>query len=313
VAATTIDEAGEAQLTPGLASRIITLVAVAIPPLGLLVVAGAFWGVAVTPVDLGLLLFLYVVPGLGITIGFHRYFTHKSFETSNVMRAILAILGAMTTQGPVSQWVSDHRKHHAFSDVEGDPHSPHVGFGAGVLGALRGLWHSHVGWLFSTKGLVVRTRFGRDLTADRLLRVIDRMYFVWVALGFAIPYAIGYSIDGVSGGLQAMVWGGLVRIALFQHVTWSVNSICHMFGGRTYETRDESRNNWLLALPSLGEAWHNNHHAFPSSAVHGLDDRQLDFSGFLIHQMERIGLVWDVKRVDVAARLRRRVADEAVS
>ena len=149
------------------------------------------------------------------------------------MRAVLAILGAMTTQGPVSQWVSDHRKHHAFSDVEGDPHSPHVGFGAGVLGAVRGLWHSHVGWLFSTKGLVVRTRFGRDLTADRLLRVIDRMYFVWVALGFAIPYAIGYSIDGVSGGVQAMVWGGLIRIALFQHVTWSVNSICHMFGRRT--------------------------------------------------------------------------------
>jgi stearoyl-CoA desaturase (delta-9 desaturase) len=229
------------------------------------------------------------------------------------MRAVLAILGAMTTQGPVSQWVSDHRKHHAYSDVEGDPHSPHVGFGAGVLGAVRGLWHSHVGWLFSTKGLVVRTRFGRDLTGDRLLRVIDRMYFVWVALGFAIPYAIGYAIAGVSGGVQAMVWGGLIRIALFQHVTWSVNSICHMFGRRTYATRDESRNNWLLALPSLGEAWHNNHHAFPSSAVHGLDERQLDLSGYLIHKMERIGLVWDVKRVDLAARLRRRVTDETVS
>jgi stearoyl-CoA desaturase (delta-9 desaturase) len=152
VAATTIDETDGIDLEPGLATRIITLIAVAVPPLGLLIVAGTWWGVAVTPVDLGLLLFLYVVPGLGITIGFHRYFTHKSFETSNVMRAVLAILGAMTTQGPVSQWVSDHRKHHAFSDVEGDPHSPHVGFGAGVLGALRGLWHSHVGWLFSTKG-----------------------------------------------------------------------------------------------------------------------------------------------------------------
>ena len=294
-------------------TRIITLVAVALPPLGLVAVAGAWWGIAVTPVDLALLLVLYIVPGLGITIGFHRYFTHKSFETFAWMRAVLAILGAMTTQGPVSQWVSDHRKHHAYSDVEGDPHSPHVGFGAGVLGAVRGLWHSHVGWLFSSKGLVVRTRFGRDLTGDRLLRVIDRMYFVWVALGFAIPYAFGYAIGGVSGGVQAMVWGGLIRIALFQHVTWSVNSICHMFGRRTYATRDESRNNWLLALPSLGEAWHNNHHAFPSSAVHGLDERQLDLSGYLIHKMERIGLVWDVKRVDLAARLRRRVADETVS
>jgi stearoyl-CoA desaturase (Delta-9 desaturase) len=295
VAATTIDETDGMHLAPGLASRIITLVAVAIPPLGLLLVAGVFWGVAVTAVDLGLLLFLYVVPGLGITIGFHRYFTHKSFETSNPMRAVLAILGAMTTQGPVSQWVSDHRKHHAYSDVEGDPHSPHVGFGAGVLGAMRGLWHSHVGWLFSTKGLVVRTRFGRDLTADRLLRVIDRMYFVWVALGFAIPYAIGYSIDGVSGGVQAMVWGGLVRIALFQHVTWSVNSICHMFGKRPFETDDESRNNWAVAFVSLGEGWHHSHHAFPTSARHGLEGRQFDPSYALIKLFARLGWAWDVK------------------
>ena len=292
--------------TPPLASRIITLVAVVLPLAGLLSVVGFFWGVAARPADLALLLALYVIPGLGITIGFHRYFTHRSFETSRPVRAVLAVLGCMTTQGPVSQWVSDHRKHHAFSDVDGDPHSPHIGRRAEALGAIRGFWHSHVGWLFFTKGLVVRTRFGKDMVADRMLRVIDRMYFVWVALGFAIPFAAGYALAGLRGGIEGAVWGGLVRIALFQHVTWSVNSVCHMFGRRSYASRDESRNNWLLALPSLGEAWHNNHHAFPSSAVHGIDRGQLDVSGWLIGLMERLGLVWDVKRVDTRSKVRRR-------
>ena len=135
---------------------------------------------------------------------------------------------------------------------------------------MRGFWHSHVGWLFSTKGLVVRTKYGRDLLEDTIIRNVDRLYFVWVALGFVVPFAVGYALDGMRGGVEATIWGGLVRIAVFQHVTWSVNSICHMFGRRDFDVRDESRNNWLLALPSLGEAWHNNHHAFPSSAVHGL-------------------------------------------
>jgi stearoyl-CoA desaturase (delta-9 desaturase) len=298
---------------PPNAHRVVTLIAVVLPPLGILAVIGTRWGVAVKPVDLVLFALFYVIPGLGITVGFHRYFTHRSFETSRPLKTLLAVLGSMTSQGPVCQWVSDHRKHHAHSDVEGDPHSPHVGSGAGLMGAVRGFWHSHVGWLFSTKGLVVRTKYGRDLLEDAIVRNVDRLYFLWVTLGFVLPFAVGYLLDGVRGGVEATIWGGLVRIAVFQHITWSVNSICHMFGRRDFDVRDESRNNWLLALPSLGEAWHNNHHAFPSSAVHGLDDKQLDLSGFLIHQMERIGLVWDVKRVDVAARLRRRVADEAVS
>ena len=293
---------------PSTASRVITLVAVVAPLLGLATVVSTLWGVAVRPVDLVLFALFYVIPGLGITVGFHRYFTHKSFECGNAVRATLAVLGAMTTQGPVSQWVSDHRKHHAHSDRHGDPHSPHVGMGAGVLGALRGFWHSHVGWLFSTKGLVVRTKYGRDLIEDTLLRRIDTWYFVWVALGFAIPFAVGYAVSDLRGGLEAMVWGGFVRIAIFQHVTWSVNSICHMFGKRDYDARDESRNNWLLALPSLGEAWHNNHHAFPSSAVHGLGKRQLDLSALVIRGLERVGLVWDVKVPDAASIERRRAA-----
>ena len=272
---------------------------------------GTLWGVAVRPIDLVLFAFFYVVPGLGITVGFHRYFTHRSFETSRPIKTLLAVLGSMTSQGPVCQWVSDHRKHHAHSDVEGDPHSPHVGSGAGLMGAVRGFWHSHVGWLFRTKGLVVRTKYGRDLLEDTIVRNVDRLYFLWVTLGFVLPFAAGYLIDGVRGGVEATIWGGLVRIAVFQHITWSVNSICHMFGRRDFDVRDESRNNWLLALPSLGEAWHNNHHAFPSSAVHGLGRFQFDLSALVIRGLERVGLVWDVKVPDVTSQARRRAAADA--
>jgi len=296
---------------PPAANRVITLIAVVLPPLGILAVIGTLWGVAVGPIDLVLFALFYVVPGLGITVGYHRYFTHRSFETSRPLKALLAVLGSMTSQGPVCQWVSDHRKHHAHSDVEGDPHSPHVGAGSGLMGALRGFWHSHVGWLFSTKGLVVRTKYGRDLIEDAIVRNVDRLYFVWVALGFALPFAIGYLLDGVRGGVEATIWGGLVRIAVFQHITWSVNSICHMFGRRDFDVRDESRNNWLLALPSLGEAWHNNHHAFPSSAVHGLGRFQLDLSALVIRGLEKAGLVWDVKVPDVTSQTRRRTAADA--
>ncbi len=296
---------------PPTANRIVTLIAVVLPPLGILAVIGTLWGVAVGPIDLILFALFYVVPGLGITVGFHRYFTHRSFETSKALKTLLAVLGSMTSQGPVCQWVSDHRKHHAHSDVEGDPHSPHVGSGSGLMGALRGFWHSHVGWLFSTKGLVVRTKYGRDLIEDAIVRNVDRLYFLWVALGFALPFAVGYLLDGTRGGVEATIWGGLVRIAVFQHITWSVNSICHMFGRRDFDVRDESRNNWLLALPSLGEAWHNNHHAFPSSAVHGLGRFQLDLSALVIRGLEKAGLVWDVKVPDVTSQTRRRTAADA--
>jgi stearoyl-CoA desaturase (Delta-9 desaturase) len=296
---------------PPTAHRMITLLAVVAPPLGILAVIGTLWGVAVGPTDLILFALLYLVPGLGITVGFHRYFTHRSFETSRPVKALLAVLGSMTSQGPVCQWVSDHRKHHAHSDVEGDPHSPHVGSGKGLKGMVRGFWHSHVGWLFRTKGLVVRTKYGRDLLEDAIIRNVDRLYFVWVSLGFVVPFIVGYLLDGVRGGIEATIWGGLVRIAVFQHITWSVNSICHMFGRRDFDVRDESRNNWLLALPSLGEAWHNNHHAFPSSAVHGLGKRQFDVSALVIRGLERAGLVWDVKVPDVTSQARRRAAADA--
>ncbi|MBY0309036.1 MAG: acyl-CoA desaturase [Phycisphaerales bacterium] len=278
-----------------IASRVVTLVAVLVPPLGVLSALGILWGVAVRPVDVALLAGLYVACGLGITVGFHRLFSHRSFKTTPAVRATLAILGSMTIQGPLTQWVTDHRKHHALSDREGDPHSPH-GAREGLLGGLSGLLHAHMGWLFTTKGMERGRRYGRDLYEDRLIRRIDRLYMLWVVLSLGIPFAVGYAVDPtLRGGLTGLVWGGLVRIFLFQHMTWSVNSICHTFGRRAYETEDQSRNNWVIALPTFGEGWHNNHHAFPGSAIHGLGRRQLDVSWWVIRGLERLGLAWDVK------------------
>ena len=289
-------------------SQVVTVVAVLVPPFGLLSAMGVLWGVGFGAVSLATLVGMYTLCGLGITVGFHRLFTHRSFETTQPVRALWAILGCMAMQGPLTQWVTDHRKHHALSDQEGDPHSPHAGRGDGIVGVLVGLFHAHMGWLFHAKGLERGWQYGRDLYSDRLVRTIDRLYLVWVVVTLGIPFLAGYAAGGgsVSLGLEAMVWGGILRIFLFQHVTWSINSICHAFGTRPYRTRDESRNVWLLALPSFGEAWHNNHHAFPASAVHGLDPRQLDLSALVIGGMERLGLAWDVKRPSERQRARRR-------
>jgi len=289
-------------------SRIITFVAVAGPPLGLLVAMGTLWGVAAGPVDLALLIAMYVICGLGISLGFHRYFTHRSFQARSWFKVTLAILGSMTLQGPVTQWVTDHRKHHALSDQPGDPHSPHTHDGDTWVAGVLGLWHAHVGWLFRTKGMERGEHYGRDLYADRTIRMIDRLYFVWVALTFAIPFAIGYAASGGSleRGLQALLWGGVLRVFLFQHSTWAVNSVCHRFGSRDFPTRDESRNNLAIALLTFGEGWHNNHHAFPSSARHGLLRGQFDLSAWLVRPLERLRVIWDVKLPDAAALARRR-------
>ncbi len=293
-------------------SQLVTLVAVVVPPLGLLSAMGLLWGVAFHPVDLVLLLVLYVVCAFGTTIGFHRFFTHKGFEARTPVKAVLAILGCMTVQGPLTQWVTDHRKHHALSDREGDPHSPHAGHGEGVLGALKGFGHAHVGWLFTLKGMERGREYGRDLYDDRLVRAIDRLYLLWVAVTLGLPFLVGFLVGGTwERGVEAMVWGGLLRIFLYQHATFSVNSICHMFGRQAYRSRDESRNNWLVALLVFGEGWHNNHHAFPSSARHGLDRYQLDVSWWVIRAMEKVGLVWDVKRPGADQLARRRLQPEA--
>ena len=289
-------------------SQIVTLVAVVVPPLGLFSAMGLLWGVAFRWVDVALLVTLYIVCAFGTTIGFHRYFTHKGFEARAPVKVALAILGCMTMQGPLTQWVTDHRKHHALSDQPGDPHSPHVGHGEGALGALKGFVHAHVGWLFSNLGMEQGREYGKDLYEDRLVRTIDRLYVVWVVLTLGIPFAIGYAIGGSwKAGLEGLVWGGLLRIFLYQHATFSVNSICHMFGRRDYRTRDEARNNWLVALLVFGEGWHNNHHAFPASARHGLHRFQVDLSWLVIRGMEKLKLVWDVRVPDAAQMERRRL------
>jgi stearoyl-CoA desaturase (delta-9 desaturase) len=284
--------------------RIANLV-VTILPLGLLGLAmWLMWGGALRWADLVVLAVTYTLTGVGITVGFHRMLTHRSFKTSAPLRAMFAALGSAAIEGPVIEWVSNHRKHHQYSDQPGDPHSPHVDHGSGWSGALRGLYHAHVGWIFSGDALADEQRYAKDLIADPVVSFIDRTFVVWVLAGLAFPFALGYALTGtVFGGLMGLLWGGAVRIVFLHHATFSINSLCHYFGRRGYETHDESRNNVWLALPTLGEAWHNNHHAFPTSARHGLRWWQLDPSGWLICALERVGLVWDVVRIAPERRL----------
>ena len=297
-----------AEHTPASRSPVAAFVNVAVPPVGLLFAMGILWGVALHPVDVIALVVLYALTGLGITVGLHRLFTHRSFEAARPVQAVLAVLGSMAVEGFVTDWVADHRCHHAHSDVEGDPHSPHVGRQPGLRGRLAGLWHAHMGWIFR-RGPAERTlTYAKDLCDDRMIRAIDRLYLLWVVLTLGIPFAIGYAVGGTPArGFETLVWAGLIRVLLVHHATWSVNSICHTYGTRPYRARDESRNNWLLALPTLGESWHNNHHAFPSSAVLGLDRRQLDLGAFVIRGLERLGLAWNVHHPEPAQRQRRRV------
>ena len=289
-------------------SQVVTLIAVVVPPLGLVLGMGLLWGIEFHWIDLALFGGLYVLCAFGTTIGFHRLFTHKGFEARAPVKATLAILGCMTMQGPITQWVTDHRKHHAFSDQEGDPHSPHAGYDGGFRGAARGFLHAHVGWMFSNLGMEQGRDYGRDLYEDRVVRTIDRLYLLWVVLTLGIPFAIGFAVGGTwSAGVEGLVWGGLIRIAAYQHATFSVNSICHMFGRQDYRSRDEARNNWVVALLVFGEGWHNNHHAFPVSARHGLARWQLDVSWWVIRGLEKLRLVWNVKVPDAAQLERRRV------
>ena len=279
-------------------SQVVTLIAVIVPPLGILSAMGLLWGVAFHWVDVALLAAFYVLCAFGTTIGFHRYFTHRGFETRKPLEGLLAILGCMTMQGPLIQWVTDHRKHHALSDQPGDPHSPHVGHEDGAWGAVRGFVHAHVGWLFDNLGMEQGREYGKDLYENRLVRTIDRLYIVWVAVTLGLPFLIGYAVGGIETGLEALVWGGLIRIFLYQHATFSVNSICHMFGRQDYRSRDQARNNWVVAVLVFGEGWHNNHHAFPASARHGLHRWQIDVSWWVIRGLEKLRLVWNVKVPD---------------
>jgi stearoyl-CoA desaturase (delta-9 desaturase) len=241
---------------------------------------------------------MYLLTAAGITVGFHRLLTHRSFQTSKPLEYTFAILGTMAVQGPVISWVADHRKHHAHTDEEGDPHSPHVGHDGGVRGVFAGLWHAHTGWLMSTQGRADWKRYAPDLYEDRGMRTISRRFVLLIAASLAIPALAGYILSGtLLGAFTGLLWGGLVRIFFVHHVTWSVNSVCHFLGSRRFDTDDRSTNVFWLALPSLGESWHHNHHAFPRSAVHGLKRWEPDPSAFIITVMEKMGLARNVVRI----------------
>ena len=279
--------------------RNVNIAAVLIPFLGTLTAAALLWGNYLRPRDVGIFAVMYALSAIGVTVGFHRLLTHRAFQTHRWLRYLLAALGSLSVQGPVIDWVADHRKHHAYADEDGDPHSPHAGHGAGFAGMLRGLWHAHTGWLFRTHGQASSRRFAPDLLEDPGMRALNRAFPALALASLLLPFLLGLAFGrGVlAAGLSALLWGGLVRIFLVHHITWSINSICHFFGRRRFVTDDHSTNVFWLALPSLGEAWHHNHHAFPRSAFHGLRWYELDPSGWLILALARAGLAWDVIRV----------------
>jgi stearoyl-CoA desaturase (delta-9 desaturase) len=280
------------------AHKISNLLGAIVPFLAFIAAIVLLWNRIVDWSDLALFALMYVLTGLGITVGFHRLLTHRSFMTFRPVEYLFATLGSMAVQGPVIAWVADHRKHHAHTDDEGDPHSPHVGHGDGVIGALRGLWYAHMGWLFDAHGRAEAERYARDLVEDRGMRFLSRWFLGVAALGLLIPAGLGYLIDGtLKGALTGLLWGGFVRIFMLHHVTWSINSVCHFFGRRRFEVEDHSTNVFWLALPSFGESWHHNHHAFPRSAVHGLKWWEIDASAAVIRTLRRAGLAWNVVEI----------------
>ena len=278
----------------GLKVRLINLAAVTIPFAGLVAAIILLWGVAFNWVYLALLGGMYAATAIGINVGYHRFFTHRSFKTPRFIEAILAVLGSMAVEGPVIQWAAMHRCHHQHSDEHQDPHSPHS-HDAGLWNMVRGMWHAHMGWLFRPHppGLA---RYVNDLRKDRLVRRMSKLFPLWVLVGLLIPAALGglFTLSWM-GVLLGFIWGGLVRIFLVHHVTWSINSVCHIWGTRPFQTNDESRNNAIFGVLAFGEGWHNNHHAFPTSARHGLRWWQLDVTYMIIRGMALVGLARDVR------------------
>src|SRR3954463_12984783 len=279
------------------AHRLTNLAGGFLPFAGFVVAIVLLWDRWVDWSALGVLAVMYVLTGLGVTLGFHRLLTHRSFATYKGVQYVFAALGSMSVQGPVMSWVADHRKHHAHTDKDGDPHSPH-GHGGGLKGAVKGLWYAHMGWLFDRAGQAEHDRYARELHEDPGMQRIHRLFGVWVLVGIAIPFGLGYAIDGTIGGaLAAALWGGAVRIFLLHHVTWSINSVCHFFGTRRFAVDDHSTNVFWLSLLSMGESWHHNHHAFPRSAHHGMRWWEVDVTGYVIRVLRRLGLAWNVVEI----------------
>lgn len=286
--------------------KVANLGAVVVPFLATLLAVVFLWNDLVGPADLAIAAAMYLLTAIGITVGFHRLLTHRSFQTPKSVEYAFAVLGSMAVQGPVISWVADHRKHHAHTDAEGDPHSPHVGHEGGLRGVVAGLWHAHAGWLMSTQGRADWKRYAPDLYEDPGMRAIGRNFVPLVVVSLLLPGLLGYlATDSPAGAATALLWGGLVRIFFVHHVTWSVNSVCHFFGSRRFDTEDRSTNVFWLALPSLGESWHHNHHAFPRSAVHGLRRWEIDPSALIIGAMERVGLARNVVRISASRQAER--------
>ena len=285
----------ESTLEPvSLVARVGTIAAVVLPLVGFCVAVATLWGWGFGWVDFGLLIGMYLFTAVGITVGFHRLFTHKSFETNAALRFIIAALGSMAVQGSVLRWVAQHRRHHQHSDTVDDPHSPH-NRGHGLLGVIRGFWHAHIGWAFKPDAAGL-DRYVTDLKKLASVRIASALFPLWIALGLVVPAVLGGILTGTWGGaFFGLLWGGLVRVFLVHHVTWSVNSICHLWGSRPYPEHDHSRNNVLFGILAMGEGWHNNHHAFPTSARHGLRWWQLDFSYYVIRALGLVGLAWKIR------------------
>ncbi len=271
--------------------KVIVLVVVVVPFIATLLAIYLLWQRAVNWLDLAILGVMYTLTAFGVTAGFHRMLTHRSFRPHPVVKFLLLVFGSMALEGSALEWAATHIKHHAHSDREGDPHSP-----------LEGFWHAHMGWMFRVPDADPQF-YCRNLVDDKMVVFVSRTSLLWFALAMVIPFALG--------GWTGLLWGGLVRIFLTHHVTWSVNSVCHTFGKREFETKDSSRNEWVVGLLAFGEGWHNNHHAFPRSAFHGLHWWQVDFAGYLIRVLERLGLATDVYRIP-AALLARRAINEMV-
>ena len=275
--------------------RAVLLAAVILPLIAVVWGIVELWNRWVTPGDLVVFSVFYFLTATGIGVGYHRMLTHRSFDAPPAVRGFFLALGSMALQGPAVEWAATHVKHHAKSDKEGDPHSP-----------LDGFWHAHTGWLFRDDGLVKEGVWLKPFEGDTVAHAIDKTFYVWAVLSFLLPGLLGLALGHTWLSFwHGVLWGGLVRIAVGHHVTWSVNSICHSFGKRDFESNDESRNEWVVGLLGLGEGWHNNHHAFPKAAYHGMKWYQVDTNAYIIRAMKRLGLVknvWMPKKEDMEAR-----------